>query len=213
MAEGCRVTASTGVGAAGPPNTALINLVCVKIAWMGKSIASMENPFHLICVNPEPAHPKGRKGLVMASAWRQMSTDGDAGMLILDSDVAIEPTDMHTMVQHIGSDIHSVWTAPAKLWPRATHLPTWVWGHRKEPQPSMSHDDTIRLWQTDVDDPDWFTFCFTYIPRRLIEMSLDAGLKEWHYPYVDKNMHQLAKQKGVKVRVVRGDCHPKHINF
>jgi len=207
------MTAPMGVSAANSESGAQINLICVKVAWMGKTIASMEAPFHVIEVNPEPAHPKGRKGLVLASAWRQMSSSADAGMLILDSDVAIEPTDLYTMVSHIGSDPDAVWTARTKLWPRSTHLPTWVWSHRKEPPPEMSNEDAIRLWQADVDDPDWFTFCFTYLPRRLVEMAVENGLKEWHYPHVDKNMHQLAKQKGVKVRVVRGDCNPKHISF
>lgn len=190
-----------------------MNLICVKVSWMGNKVASMEHPFHTIHINPEPAHPKGRKGLVLAGAWRQMATDGDAGMLILDADVAIEPTDLTTMLTHVGSDVRSVWTAPAKLWPRTTHLPTWIWSHRAEPTPDLSMEDTVRLWQTDVDDPAMFTFCFTFLPRRLIDLALDAGLKEWHYPYVDRNMWQLAKQRGVKVRVVRGDCHPKHINF
>lgn len=202
-----------GINAANAAPPAVINLICVKIAWMGKTIASMEQPFHVIHVNPEPAHPKGRKGLTMASAWRQMSTDPDIGMLVLDSDVAIEPTDLATMVQHIGSETSAVWVAPVKLWPRSTHLPSWVWGHRKTPPGNASQEDAMRLWQTDVNDPEWFTFCFTYLPRRLIEAAVEAGLKEWHYPYVDRNMHLLAKEKGIPVRVVRGDCHPKHINF
>lgn len=206
------MTDPTNVGAAGSP-AARINLVCIKVAWMGTTIASMEHPFHVIHVNPEPMYPKGRKGLVLASAWRQMSTEADMGMLILDADVAIEPTDLSLMFMHIGTDVDAVWVAPAKLWPKATQLPTWVWGHRKEPQEGMSPEDVIRMWQTDVDDPDMFTFCFTYIPRHLIDKSIAAGLKEWHYPYVDQNMWKLAKESGTRVRVVRGDCHPKHINF
>jgi hypothetical protein len=192
---------------------AVVNLICVKVAWRGRTIPSVEHPFHVIEVNPEPAHPKGRKGLVLASAWRQMATPADVGMLLLDSDVAIEPTDLGAMISHVGRDTTSVWTAPAKLWPRSTHLPSWVWGHRKEPSPGATGQDTIRLWQTDVDDPDWFTFCFTYLPRRLVDAAVIEGLKEWHYPYVDLNMHRLAKRLGIPVRVVRGDCHPKHINF
>lgn len=211
--KGYRVTQPEGGGAAGPSPGTVLNLICIKIVWMNKKVASVEVPFHDIHVNPEPAHPKGRKGLVMASAWRQMSTEADVGMLILDADVAIEPTDLNTMVQHIGSDASVVWTAPARLWPKATHLPSWIWSHRKDPQPGLSQQETMQLWQTDVPDPDMFTFCFTYIPRRLIDEALNAGLKEWHYPYVDKNMWQLARQKGIPVRVVRGDCHPKHINF
>jgi len=198
-----------GAGAA----SSVVNLICVKVAWRGCTIPSVEHPFHVIEVNPEPTHPKGRKGLVLASAWRQMATPVDVGMLLLDADVAIEPTDLGTMVSHVGQDTESVWTAPAKLWPRSTHLSSWVWGHRREPPPGATGIDALRLWQTDVDDPDWFTFCFTYLPRRLVEAAVTQGLKDWHYPYVDLNMHRLAKSLGIPVRVVRGDCHPKHINF
>jgi hypothetical protein len=201
------------MGAAGSAPPAVVNLICVKIAWMGKTIASMEQPFHAIHVMPEPEHPKGRKGLVMASAWRQMATEDDAGMLVLDSDVAIEPTDLLAMVHHIGRDRDAVWTAPVRLWPRSTHLPSWVWGHRRPAPEGASPEEALRLWQTDIDDPEWFTFCFTYLPRRLIDEAVAAGLTTWHYPYVDRNMHLLAKDKGIPVRVVRGGCHPRHINF
>lgn len=203
------MTAQVGPGAA----AAAVNLICVKVAWRGQTVASLEQPFHLIEVNPEPAHPKGRKGLVLASAWRQMANDKDVGMLIVDGDVVIEPTDLSTMIGHVLSDVRAVWTAPTRLWPRSTHLPSWVWGHRREPLPDASPEDTMRLWQTDVDDPDWFTFCFTFLPRRLVEAAVADGLKDWHYPYVDLNMHRLAKRVGVPVRVVRGDCNPKHVNF
>lgn len=201
--------APEGPGVAGQ----VINLVCVRVTWRGHVIPSVEQPFHVIEVNPEPAHPKGRKGLVLASAWRQMATPQDVGMLLLDGDVAIEPTDLGTMIQHVGSDPTVVWTAPTRIWPRSTHLPSWVWSHRREPEPNATIEQAMKLWQTDVDDPEWFTFCFTYLPRRLIDAAVTDGLKEWHYPYVDLNVHRLAKRLAVPVRVVRGDCHPKHINF
>src|SRR5512146_2566976 len=108
--EGRRVTAQVGPGAA----AAAVNLICVKVAWRGQTVASLEQPFHLIEVNPEPAHPKGRKGLVLASAWRQMANDKDVGMLIVDGDVVIEPTDLSTMIGHVLSDVRAVWTAPTR---------------------------------------------------------------------------------------------------
>lgn len=190
-----------------------INLICVKLSWMGHTVGSMTTPFHHIRVDPEPAHPKGRKGLVLASAWRQMHGPNDAGMLILDGDVAIEPTDLNTMVYHIAQDRDAVWVAPVKIWPKSTHLPSWAWGHRKPAPEGTSQADVMKLWQTDVDDPTWFTFGFTYLPRRLVEAANKMGLKTWHYPNVDKNMHELASAQGFRVLVVRGDCHPKHVNF
>ena len=190
-----------------------INLICVKVSWMGYCVNSMETPFHHIRVDPEPTHPKGRKGLVLASAWRQMHGPTDAGMLILDADVVVEPTDLQTMIGHVITDREAVWVGRAKIWPRSTHLPSWVWGHRKPAPEGMTPQQIIEFWQTDIDDPDWFTFCFTYLPKSLIEAAVKAGMKNWHYPNVDKNMHELAKKLGYRVRVVRGDCSPKHINF
>jgi hypothetical protein len=213
--------AATGVST--PPPTSSeqtsINLICIKIIWMGASekkrkIASMDAPFHDIAVFPEPEHPKGRKGLTISRAWEQMHGPDDAGLLILDGDVAIDPVDLNTMVQHVASDREAVWTAPVKLWPKSTHLASWVWGHRKPPPAGMtSQDDVIRLWQTDVDDPRWWTFNFTYIPRSLVKYAQKAGLETWHYPNVDKNFHELATELKYQVKVVRGDCHPRHINF
>lgn len=190
-----------------------INLICVKISWMGRCVESMDAPFHHLRVDPEPEHPKGRKGLVIASGWRQMQGPTDAGMVILDADVVIEPTDLQTMISHVVVDREAVWTAPAKIWPRSTHLPTWVWGHRRPAPDGEPAERTLQRWQQDIDDPLWFTFCFTYLPRSLVEAAVKRGLRKWHYPNVDKNMHELAAELGYKVRVVRGDCHPKHLNF
>lgn len=178
-----------------------------------RKVGSVNAPFHDICVFPEPEHPKGRKGMTIYSAWRDMHGPDDAGLLILDGDVAIEPTDLNAMVQHVASDREAVWTAPVKLWPKSTHLPSWVWGHRRQPPDGINQQDLMQFWQTDIPDPDWFTFCFTYLPRSLVEAAYDAGIDTWKYPNVDKNMHELAKKLDYKVKVVRGDCHPRHINF
>lgn len=191
-----------------------INLICVKLVWDGYSIASMTTPFHKIRIDPETEHPKGRKGLVIANAWRQMHGPTDAGMVILDGDVAVEPTDLQAMIGHVITDREAVWVAPAKIWPKSTHLPSWVWGHRKPAPDGMSPEKIIQYWQQDIDDPEWFTFCFTYLPKSLLEAAINKhGMKKWHYPNVDKNMHEIATELGYRVRVVRGDCHPKHINF
>jgi hypothetical protein len=212
--------AATGVATPPPtpPQQISINLICIKVIWMGASetkrkVASLNAPFHDICVFPEPEHPKGRKGMTIQAAWRDMQGPDDAGLLILDGDVVIEPTDLNAMVQHIASDRDAVWVAPVKLWPKSTHLPTWVWGHRKTPPDGASQQHIVQFWQQDVDDPEWFTFCFSYLPRSLVEAARDAGMSEWKYPNVDKNMHELAKKLGYTVKVVRGGCVPKHMNF
>jgi hypothetical protein len=192
-----------------------LNLICVKVCWEGTpKVPSLDAPFHDIWVRREAQYPKGRKGLVMASTWKQMASLTDEGYLTVDADVAIDPVDLNTMIQHVASDRESVWVSRVKLWPVSTHFPTWVWGHRKAiPDGITDPQEIMRLWQQDVDDPDYWTFCFTYLPRALMEAAIKAGLRTWHYPNVDKNMHELAKAKGFKVRVVRGDCFPKHINF
>lgn len=209
-------TAAAQTAAVSPPGQAVrVNLICVKMCWEGLDpVPSMTSPFHDVWVRREAEHPKGRKGLTLARAWEQMATEADEGLLICDSDVVIDPNDLNVMVAHVVSDREAVWTARVKLWPVSTHYPTWVWGHRKEVPAGMTDElEIMRWWQTDVDDPDYFTFCFTYLPRRLVERALEAGLKTWQYPHVDKNMHELAKAESFKVRVVKGDCFPKHVNF
>lgn len=211
----------TATGVATPPPTSgqqvSINLICIKVLWEGsgekRKVASLNAPFHDVLIRQEPEHPKGRKGLTISRAWEQMHGPDDSGLLILDGDVAIDPVCLNTMVQHIASDREAVWTAPVKLWPKSTHLPSWVWGHRKPPPPDMKQEDIIRYWQMDVDDPRWWTFNFVYIPRSLVKAAQEHGLETWHYPNVDKNFHELATELNYRVRVVRGDCHPVHINF
>lgn len=197
-----------------PPPPQLLNLICVKVLWEGSTpVQSMAGPFHDVLVRREAEYPKGRKGLTLARAWEQMQTEQDAGLLLVDGDVVIDPVDLTAMIGHVASDRASVWTAPVKLWPNSTHMSSWVWGHRKPPPPGATQDEVMRLWQADIEDPLWFTFCFTYLPRALVELAINSGMSTWCYPNVDKNMHELAARAGFGVRVVRGDCHPKHINF
>ncbi len=212
--SGAGTASATSQPVEAPAAQTTINLICIKVLWEGAPrIQSLDSPFHDVLVRREVEHPKGRKGLTLARAWEQMSGPDDAGMLILDGDVVIDPVDLNTMIMHVASDRGSVWVAPTKLWPVSTHLPSWVWGHRKIPPEGMSQGDVMKLWQTDVEDPDYYTFCLSFLPRFLVETAIDEGLKEWHYPNVDKNMHELTKKLGISVRVVRGDCHPTHVNW
>ena len=143
----------------------------------------------------------GGRGLAMAGAWNQLG-GGCEGMLCLDGDVAIDPIDHDAMFDAIDVEPTAVHIAPVKLWPVSTHLDGWVWGHGVN----------SRFSAKDPSRPDCFTFCYTYLPRRLIESCIKAGLEEWMYPGVDKHVSRVAREIGISIRVVRS-CQPKHLNY
>ena len=158
-------------------------------------------------VSPEPAHPFGRKGLVLASAWQQLGTaEGQlpaAGMLLLDGDVMIDPHDMIMMHGAILTEPTAVHTAPVRLWPVSKNdLEGWAWGHWKNSQPG----------QGECDDPDFFSFNFTYVPRAVLDAAVKSGLKGWQFPNVDRRMSAVARATKTPIRVVK-DCLPKHMHY
>lgn len=180
----------------------MTEVVCVRVNW---DRTATETPitrrFYTLHVSPEPGYPFGRKGLALASAWRQLSHQGQDGMLVLDGDVIIDPEDFSRMLSAIDGNATIVHIAPVRIWPVSTHREDWVWAHwAKEPS-------------QDIDlSPQWFSSCFTYLPQLLIDQALHDGLREWTYPTVDKQVSQSAQRLGLRVRVVR-DCWPTHINY
>lgn len=153
-------------------------------------------------VQPEPAHPFGRKGLALASAWQQLSKPEHSGMLILDGDVAVDPWDVLTMMLAVNTEPGAVHVAPAKIWQATTGSEQmWTWGHWR--------DQRSQEW---CEDPQWFAFNFTYLPRKVMEAAIKAGLKQWQFPNVDMNVSRAARAAGVPVRVVK-DCAPKHMHY
>ena len=164
---------------------------------------------------PEPEHPAGRKGLLLARIWQTLATPRSDGMLILDGDCVIDPADYAAMIAEACTGPEAVWTAPVRLWPRSTGFRYWVWGHRellagRDPLPSG--EETRRIWQADISDPDMFTFCFTYLPRVLVEACIKAGMAGWVYPHVDEGTWRTALEEDIPVRVARRGCAPKHTN-
>jgi hypothetical protein len=154
-------------------------------------------------VQPEPAQPFGRKGLALASAWKQLAEPAMAGLLLLDGDVVIDPHDYLMMLTAIHTEPDAVHIGPAKLWPVSLNsLPGWAWGHCKNGQ----------FGQEMTEDPDFFAFNFTYLPRRVIELAIGKGLKGWQFPNVDTNMSRVAREARIPMRVVK-DCHPKHMHY
>jgi hypothetical protein len=157
--------------------------------------------FYACHVDPEPGHPFGRKGLQLAAAWDTLAGPAVAGMVILDGDVAIDPQDLAAMLAAIELEPGAVHVAPVRLWPASTKQARWVWGHGRG---GFSRDDP--------DDPDTYGFSFTYLPRRLVEACIRAGLHEWAYPHVDARARQVSQRMGLAVRVVRA-ASPKHLNY
>jgi hypothetical protein len=126
--------------------------------------------------------------------------------LILDGDVAIDPHDHAAMVNSIRSDYSSVWIGPAKIWPISTNFSTWVWAHRKNGAARITE------WQEYCTDPDTFSFCYTFLPERLLGACIQGGMAKWCYPNVDYNVVKKAQSLDIPVRVVEG-CYPKHMNY
>lgn len=187
-------------------------LLCVRIIWDRQVIPLPHKDlgFHQLHVPPEPGRPFGRKGLALQAAWEQITTPTTAGMLLLDGDVMIDPHDLAVMHKAINSDPARVWTAPVKLWRAAMREAGggWIWSHMTAfPRDQGQNDD----W--DEHELFRFSFCFTYLPRRLLEAAVRSGLKTWAYPHCDMRMHQLAARLDIPVQIVRDGCTPKHGNY
>jgi hypothetical protein len=158
--------------------------------------------FFPIHVTPEPEYPVGRKGLMMASAWETLGKRANCdGMIVLDGDVAVDPTHVAAMFDAIDADPQVVWTAPVRIWPVSTHRADWVWAHWKD-----------RASQNLDNDPLWFSFCFTYLPAQLLNFAIAKGMKTWVYPRVDANVSAQAQKLGVKARMIE-DCFPVHLHY
>jgi len=153
-------------------------------------------------IHPEPGWPAGRKGLTLEMAWRQLASPDAAGMLILDGDVAVDPGDVVAMFLAVDAAPDDVHVAPVKLWPVSTQEASWKWAHGKGGWDS----------QEPCGDPDYFSFCFTYLPRRLVAACIRGGMKSWTFPHVDANVSRIAREQKIPARTVP-DCHPKHLHF
>lgn len=191
----------------------LVDLLAIRVGWRGRFPGRTHPSLTELIVEPETGYPAGRKGLQFARFWEHFATPETPGMVINDADCVIDAYDHMGMVYAAQLERDAVHTAPVRLYPRATNLPDWVWGHRKLLPRGLEDPRAISEWQTDIDDPDMFTFNFTYLPRRLVEAAIKKGLETWMYPKVDWRMWETAKEIGVPVRVVRNGCHPTHINY
>lgn len=179
-------------------------ILCLRIDWNHTAIPlRIASRFFTLEFGPEPEYPFGRKGLGLTRSWEQLAKDSIDGMLLLDGDVAIDPYDFEMMLKSIDAYPSDVHTTTVKLWPVSTKYDTWVWGHgRDEFYTQRDYSDKL----------DMFTFCFTYLPRRLIEYCIESGLAQWQFPLVDKNVCTHAKKLGVPIRIVRA-ASPKHLNY
>lgn len=180
----------------------MAEIVCVRMNWNGTAIPlPAARHFYDMHVGPVPDYPFGRKGLVISSAWRQLSARHHAGLLILDGDVAIDPADYGAMLAAVHEAPQLVHVAPVRIWPVSTKREAWTWAHWTE-APSQRLE--LR--------PRYFSFCFTYLPRMLLVQADRDGLKRWTYPGVDMRMSETAQRNGIGARVVTG-CWPKHMNY
>lgn len=175
---------------------------CMRLNWNNTALPVKLKRFRDIHITPSDGYPFGRKGLVLASAWRQLADPRADGALLLDGDVAVDIGDVAAMDQAIATDPGRVWTAPAKLWPTTSGQDGWVWSHRRA-------GGTFTQDLSAAEDPDFFSFCFTYIPRTLME---HPALPSWTFPTVDVQMSRAATAARIPASVVAG-CWPKHLHF
>lgn len=195
-----------------PEILTLNDLLLMRLAWKDQFAGRTHPSFREYSVYPTNEHPNGQKGLLLANAWNNISKPTSDGLIICDGDVVIDPSDYSQMLGHIVTDREAVWTAPVRLWPIATQFPEWIWAHRKMVNTNRPVAEVVRDWQEDIEDPEMFSFCFTYLPRRLMEGAIKTGLKDKIYPGVDWFMWDTAKSLNIPVKVVRG-CYPKHLNY
>lgn len=172
-----------------------------RFDWDRTAIPLALPQFRVVHYGPEPGWPFGRRGLAMQGAWRQLSTAGCAGMLVLDGDVALDLADVAAMKAAIHEAPDLVHVAPVRLWPVSTGQRAWAWAHG---QGGYSQDDP--------DEPDVWTFSFTYLPRRLLEAAVKTGLATWTFPGVDRRMHRLARELGIGARTCRAAA-PRHLHW
>lgn len=153
---------------------------------------------------PEPGAPFGRKGAAIADGWAQLAGGRCAGMLVMDTDVVIDPLDYAAMLGAVSAAPERVHVGPVRLWRASLGCDTWVWGHWAGRGPSQEWTDT----------PDHWTYGFTYLPRALLEAANRASppMREWVFPGVDMKLCSVAKRRRIKAETVR-DCHPKHMHY
>jgi hypothetical protein len=180
----------------------MAELVCVRVDWDRTAIPLRLSHFHTIRLGPEAAHPFGRKGAALAGAWRQLSGRRTDGMVILDGDVAVDLLDVAAMRASIHVKPDAVHVAPVRLWPASTHDGSWHWAHWNTEPTQDLYDGHVRR----------FSFCFTYLPRPLIDRCIQQGLEGWTFPHVDRLVSLQAQQAKTPVIVVPA-CTPKHLHF
>lgn len=181
----------------------MAEIVCIRENWDDTALKiPLPGNFFTLNIRPSAEYPFGEKGKAIAGAWRQLSNNHVDGMLMLDGDVVIEPVDLSNMMAAIHTHDKMVVIAPARIWPKSTKRKRWVWAHWSSEASQDMETENIR----------WFTFNFTYLPRKVIEQAVEDGLSTWTYPSVDKRMSDSAAKAGVPVFVAENVL-PKHLNF
>lgn len=182
----------------------MAEIITVRVNWDNTAVPiKLPGKFFEMHVDPSAEYPFGQKGKTIAGAWRQLNTDKNMdGMLIIDGDVAIDPIDYQNMLSAIHYHHDMVVVAPARIWPASTKRKDWSWAHWSVEPSQKLETENIR----------WFSFNFTYLPKKVLKQALTDGLRRWTYPVVDKSMSTAAFDAGVPVFVAE-DVHTCHLNF
>jgi hypothetical protein len=188
----------------------LKSFLFLMMAWEGRSIyTGFQNgtptPFRRVDIYSTNEYPVGRKGYTLTQCWRTMKDTHTSGLLILDSDVAIDPNDFSHMYNAMRGDSSAIHIGASLIWPKSTGYSTPVWAHRK-------FGTEFKEWRTNRTDVDTASFCFTYLPARLLEACISSGMANWTFPSVDMQVFTTARRIGTSFKVVP-NCNPKHMNY
>lgn len=177
----------------------MAEVYAVRFSWQTPSALPSPGRFFEVVMTADAEHPHGQRGMWMSRCWDFAQTQGAEGMLCLDGDTAVEPADVAAMGQDIENDPDAVHTTPVRLYPPGK---TWEWAHGRDYYSQRRVTQGINL----------FGFAFTYLPGSLLNACVDAGMEEWVFPLVNKNLCAVAQKQRCRVHLV--DCvFPTHLHW
>jgi hypothetical protein len=113
----------------------------VPRVWLPPEIQQLRIPYDA------ERTPAGDKGAVFRAAWLHWR-GYSPGLVVMDSDIAIEPDGVATMERYIAQDEGCVWAAPYRLWEGNTVFPPGVY----DGAPGDAGDEIVNLVEPDAEE-------------------------------------------------------------
>jgi hypothetical protein len=177
----------------------MTGVMSVRFSWQTPSALPDPGHFFEVVMTGDAEHPHGRRGMWMSRCWDYAQAHEADGLLCLDGDTAVDPVDVAVMCEAIENDDVSVHTTPVRLYPPYDE---WHWAHGRNHYTQECVIKGINL----------FGFAFTWLPGSLLNACVDAGLENWVFPMVNKNVSAIAQEKRYKVNLVP-NVWPVHVHW